>query len=138
MEADLAETKVLLLEWAAFGIVRAFAESCSLFKSAFGSKFPDLRFVSRHENISADRSITEKWPGAISRSEAPLARLDARYFQKQRLRVGMIGPPRKRFGRRRRARRSYSASANTARLPMRSTSSDAIRHAAPLAMKAIR
>ena len=98
MEADLVETKVLLLGWAVFGIVRAFAESCRLFKSAFGSKFPDLRFVSRHENISTDRSITEKWPGAISRSEAPLARLDARHFQKQRLRVGMIGPPRKRFG----------------------------------------
>lgn len=68
-EADLAETKALLLEWAAFGIVRAFAESCRLFNSAFGSKFPDLRFVSRHENISTDRSITEAEAIDLARSE---------------------------------------------------------------------
>lgn len=68
-EVDLAETKALLRGWAAFGIVRAFAESCRLFKSAFGSKFPDLRFVSRHENSSTDQSFTKAEAVDLARAE---------------------------------------------------------------------
>src|SRR6185437_6170206 len=58
-EADLASVKKLLVGWPAFGIVRAFADSCRLFQSVYGPRFPGLRFVTWHENRSTDRFLTE-------------------------------------------------------------------------------
>ena len=68
-ESDLAGTKARLLEWPAFRIVRAFADSCRLFQSVLGPKFPDVRFIDRHENISTDMHLTEAQAIDLARSE---------------------------------------------------------------------
>ena len=69
VEADLAEVKELLLGWPAFGIVRAFADSCRLFQSVYGSRVAGLRFTHRRENRSTGTFLTEAKSIDRARSE---------------------------------------------------------------------
>nr|WP_294519040.1 sulfotransferase family 2 domain-containing protein [uncultured Rhodopila sp.] len=66
---DLAQVQTILSSWPAFGLVRQFAASCSLFQARYAPFFPELRLSFVRENVSPNSLATEADAIASARDE---------------------------------------------------------------------
>jgi hypothetical protein len=56
---DLYQAQALIASWPAFGLTRAFGESCRLFNTVYAPLFPELDLRPVHENLSPDALDSE-------------------------------------------------------------------------------
>jgi hypothetical protein len=66
---DLLQAQARIAEWAAFGLVRHFGQSCRVFQTQYGPIFPQLRFREIRENVSPETASTEEGAVAAARAE---------------------------------------------------------------------